>query len=260
MKLLHQGNHQLRLSNNRKLDFPLHLQNGIEIIYLRSGSTRVRCGVKEFPMGAGDLLAVFPNTVHGFTNSVDTDSLMLLIPAADTGPFRSLLERKEPTTPILHANMWLHSGLDRILEMAHKDWKESTEPVRQGYILLVLGKLVPLLNLAQRTVGNGDALVKALAYLHEHYTEPITRRQLASALGYHESYISHIFSESLHTTLTEYLLQLRLDEATELLQSTKLSISDIATGVGFGSIRSFNRVFAKAFDCTPKEYRSKLTN
>lgn len=258
MKLLHQGNQELRFSHNRRLNFPLHLQNGVEIIYLRSGQTNVRYGAKQLQMEAGDLLVVFPNTVHGFTDSQDPDSLMLLIPVADTGSFRSLLERKEPDTPILKKKDWVCTGLDRILDMAFEDWENGNTVLRQGYVLLVLGKLIPLLTLTDRVSGNSDALCKTLGYLHEHYTEPLTRKQLAADLGYHESYLSHLFSDLLHTTLTEYLLQLRLDEATDLLHRTQLSISDIATRVGFGSIRSFNRVFLQNLGCTPKEYRSGI--
>lgn len=255
MKLLHQGNQELRFSHNRRLNFPLHLQNGIEIIYLRSGQTTVRYGAKQMQMEAGDLLVVFPNTVHGFTDSLDPDSLMLLIPAADTATFRSLLEHKEPVIPILKKKDWAGTGLEQILEMAFHDWEQGGTAVQQGYVLLILGKLIPLLSLVDRAAGNGDALRKALGYLHEHYAEPITRKQLSADLGYHESYLSHIFSDLLHTTLTDYLLQLRLDEATDLLQRTQLSISDIGTGVGFGSIRSFNRAFLHNLGCTPREYR-----
>lgn len=255
MKLIHQGNQQLRLSSNRKLDYPLHLQNGLELIYLRSGNTTLHYAGREYPMGPGDLLAVFPNIVHGFTDSVDTDSLMLLIPTDEASPFRSLLEHKEPHFPILKKEQWVRSGLDRVLEMGFADWKEAPEAVQKGYVLLALGKLIPLLDLEDRNPGSADVLQRALSYLHEHYTQPITRKQLAADLGYHESYLSHIFSDVLHTTLTEYLLQLRLDEAAGLLQRTKMPVSDIAIRAGFGSIRSFNRAFGSAMGCTPKEYR-----
>lgn len=255
MKLIHQGNHQLLLSNNKKLNFPLHLQNGVEIICLRSGSTTLHYAGKKYNMVSGDLLVVFPSMVHGFTNSKETDSIMMLIPIDNTASFRSLLERKEPLLPILKKPFWEETGLAQILEMAHHDWGKANEAIQQGYVLLVLGKLIPLLSLIDRNPNSGDVLYRAMTYLHEHYVEPITRKQLASALGYNESYISHIFSDILHTTLTDYLLQLRLDKATNLMANTQLTISSIAMQAGFGSIRSFNRAFLKTMGCTPKEYR-----
>ena len=70
--------------------------------------------------------------------------------------------------------------------------------------------------------------------------------------GYqNESYISHLFSDTLHTTLTDYITALRVNDAVELLTNTDWTIGRIAEELGFGSVRSFNRAFLKRMGMPP---------
>lgn len=257
MKLLHQGNQRLVMVNNRRLNFPLHLQNNLELIWLRQGRSTLHWNRTRFDMVPGDILAVFPNTVHSFENSQNEDSLMLLIPLEDVGVFRSALEHNTPATPIIHRAQWADTCLDTVLEMAYRDWQNAAAVLRQGYVLLILGKLMPLLTLTPRQPSNADALQRILRYLHANYTQPLSRKQLAAVLGYHESYLSHIFSDTLGISLTQYLLQLRLNDAAGLLRTTELTVSAISARVGFGSIRSFNRAFMAELGMTPRQYRAQ---
>lgn len=260
MKLLHQGNHTLSLARRNNLDFPPHLQNAVEVIYLMEGTTTALCGGSKICLCQGDLLIVFPNQVHSFENSADVSALLMIIPVDPyLEHFRNTMEKKLPIDPILHWEQWQHTNLDMLLKEAHKEWKTAPKSVLQGYILLVIGKILPLLTLQGRDPGNTDALHSALLYLHQHYTEPVSRRQIATALGYHESYLSHIFSETLHTTLTDYVLNLRISDAVRLLETTDMTVSQISATVGFGSIRSFNRAFLKATGLTPRQYRKTQT-
>jgi two-component system response regulator YesN len=100
-----------------------------------------------------------------------------------------------------------------------------------------------------------SALSEILRYINEHYREPLTRRSVAQAVGYNESYLSHLFSEYLDQSFSDYLLHLRLSEAADLLRSSSENISTIALSLGFGSIRSFNRAFSKAMKVSPRTYR-----
>jgi AraC-like DNA-binding protein len=120
-----------------------------------------------------------------------------------------------------------------------------------------VGKILSLVVLKEAVGETGGAIAKILEYVNEHYKEPITRRALARAVGYHESYVSHSFLENLNISLTDYILSLRIGDARALLRSTDQSISSIALSLGFGSIRSFNRAFLKFVHTTPREYRKK---
>ena len=58
----------------------------------------------------------------------------------------------------------------------------------------------------------------------------------------------------------EYIAQLRLKLARELLRDTDKSVADIAFECGYHNLSNFNRQFRSAGGCSPKEYRSRCTD
>ena len=80
------------------------------------------------------------------------------------------------------------------------------------------------------------------------------------AVGYNESHISHLFADTFHMTLTEYLNSMRITDALDLLARTDQSIGHIALSLGFGSIRSFNRTFSRQVKQSPTAYRASVKN
>lgn len=257
MKLLHQGNHLLSFSYRHSLDFPVHLHNALELTFLTAGSTTVIYGSKRIPLAPGALFIAFPNQVHGYENSAGAEGYVLIVPTTPyLTAYLSDLDGKLPANPLLPKGHWEHTGIPQLMEILYQDWGCVSQHVIQGYLLAIVGKLLPLLVLQASPSGCADALQSVLHFLNDHYTEPLTRKTIAQAVGYNESHISHIFSDTLKITLTEYITSLRINDALELLKSTSLTISQIALSAGFGSIRSFNRVFLRQTGMTPTEYRN----
>ncbi len=81
---------------------------------------------------------------------------------------------------------------------------------------------------------------------------------LSTALGSNESYISRVFNDILKTSFTQYINQLRIEEAKRLLNDRDDKIYAIALDSGFASKNNFIRVFKQHTNCTPTEFR-KLT-
>ncbi len=256
MKLLHQGDHRLQLSFRKSLDFPIHIQNAVEILLLLTGQTTVIYGKQRLTMEAGDLLVVFPNQLHGFENSQDATGYILIVPIHPyLVSYHSIIEGKIPQNPIAHREQWEDCLIGKLMEMGCREWTTIDPCLQQGYVQLIIGKLLSLLPLTTAQKVSGTALQEVLDYLNSHYTEALSRESIAQAVGYHESYLSHLFSDSLHISMKDYITALRIRQAAHLLKNSELTISDIATSVGFGSIRSFNRCFIRVMECTPRQYR-----
>jgi len=99
-------------------------------------------------------------------------------------------------------------------------------------------------------------LVKhGLAYLHQNYTRPISRKDVADAVGVTENYLSQIFRQEITISPWDYLTRLRIQKACDLLQSTPDSITAISYQVGFNDSAYFSRVFRKITGRPPQEYR-----
>ena len=102
-----------------------------------------------------------------------------------------------------------------------------------------------------------DAL-RALNYINEHYSEPLTLDTMANHFHMNSSYFSSYFKKNTGKNFKEYLISVRLQHALQLLVSTDMHNYEIADAVGFNDIRSFTDQFQKAYSKTPQAYRKEL--
>lgn len=96
---------------------------------------------------------------------------------------------------------------------------------------------------------------KAMAFLHQHYAEPISRQDIAHHVGMDEDYLTVCFRNELGVTPIAYLNRYRVSQAKRLLIETTKSITEIALEVGFSDSGYFSRVFRREVGCSPEAYR-----
>jgi AraC-like DNA-binding protein len=101
-----------------------------------------------------------------------------------------------------------------------------------------------------------SGLVKqAIAYLHQNYMRPISRWEIAEAVGVSEDYLSRVFNRELNISPWDYLNRYRVLQSKHLLLHTTDSIGAIAHQVGFKDQAYFSRVFHKVTGISPQEFR-----
>jgi AraC-like DNA-binding protein len=101
-------------------------------------------------------------------------------------------------------------------------------------------------------------LQPVLQLLQDRYTEALSLDELASAGSMSSPYCCELFRLALSTTPISYRNSLRLMEARKLIQTTDLTIHDIAYRVGFQSVQEFNRLFRRDTRCSPSQFRGEL--
>lgn len=94
-------------------------------------------------------------------------------------------------------------------------------------------------------------------YLSEHYSRQIRLDEIARVFGFHPGYFSELFRNSFGITLTDYLIEYRVERAKRLLAQTNLSINEIAASVGFNSSSYFSRMFKKHCGASASSYRKQ---
>jgi signal transduction histidine kinase/DNA-binding LacI/PurR family transcriptional regulator/CheY-like chemotaxis protein len=103
-----------------------------------------------------------------------------------------------------------------------------------------------------------SALVKrAVAYMHQNYTRPLARWEVAETIGVSENYFSHLFNQELGLSPWDYLNRFRVSRAKELFLSTGGSVKCVANRVGFKDHKYFSRVFRKLSGLSPSEFRDR---
>ena len=98
-------------------------------------------------------------------------------------------------------------------------------------------------------------IVLAARYISDHYMEPISAADIASAAGFSPNYLSKRFREAAGIGVHEYLMFVRLQHAALDLVSTNDSITEIALRSGFSDSNYFKDAFKKKYGITPSAYR-----
>lgn len=100
------------------------------------------------------------------------------------------------------------------------------------------------------------SLAAAIAYIEENYTDPtLSNIRLARDANISEVYLRKLFSEELSTTPKQYIINIRLKKAKQLLCESTDTIGDIAEQCGFTNSYHFCRTFKAAVNMTPTQYR-----
>lgn len=100
-----------------------------------------------------------------------------------------------------------------------------------------------------------DIYRKALQYIKEHYTENITVADVSKHIGYSESYFGYAFKKKYKMPVSQYVRELQLAKAKDLLENTTFSVSSVASYVGFDDSNYFSALFKRYYGLSPKEYR-----
>ncbi len=100
---------------------------------------------------------------------------------------------------------------------------------------------------------------QAKEYLEQHYTNPeLTLNEVAAQASLSASHFSVVFSQEAGQTFKEYLTEIRINKAKELLRMTALRSADIAYRVGYNDPHYFSSVFKKNTGLSPIEFRSQI--
>ena len=91
-----------------------------------------------------------------------------------------------------------------------------------------------------------------------HYSDPLTLRRYAEQAGMNAAYLSDLFSRTTGVPFKEYLTNLRLDKARELLMNPSQRVSTVAKSVGYSSENRFRIAFKKAAGLSPRLWRETL--
>jgi AraC-like DNA-binding protein len=99
-----------------------------------------------------------------------------------------------------------------------------------------------------------ERVEKVIALLRENLSEPPDLEALGQRAGCSPFHLSRTFSQQIGATIPQYLRQLRMEAAAELLRSGKYNVTEAAMEVGYSSLSHFSQAFCQTMGCCPNLY------
>lgn len=224
--------HQLDIANEGSYSYPFDIEQGI-LKELRTGNRQgITDGLKKFAEAVGSrrtsqyrdfrfiFMQLLNSTIHCLHDmSIRIDSLV-------EGDIYENLMREETVEGLLG---WLNSLYDRIL----------------CYI-------------ERKKYNHNDELIASVKdFIEQNYSmEDMTLEFLADRFHFSSPYLSTLFKDVTGHNIKEYITQIRLNKARELLSSTTMPVAKISEAVGYSNIRAFSKIFKKYIGMTPGGYRT----
>ncbi len=101
---------------------------------------------------------------------------------------------------------------------------------------------------------SAERVEKVVALLRKDLSNPPNLEALGRLVGCSIFHLSRTFSEATGLTIPQYLRQLRMERAAELLRSGKFNVTEAAMEVGYSSMSHFSQAFHETFGCCPGLY------
>lgn len=236
--------------------FSLHWHEHLELHYILKGNGYFTCDRKNIKVKEGSLVIFNSNVLHqGISGGEVFDALVIIF------------EMSAFSKEIADYNVIFQSLIDddcHIRELLLYIYKEDMER-DHGYRLAIKGKLYELITYLFRNyvteslsprentlrLHNLGRLNTVVQYIQENYSDPITNRELADLIHLSEYRFCHLFRESMGKSPINYINEVRLKKAYELIKEKENSISEIAVRVGFSDYNNFGRQFRKYYGFPP---------
>ena len=262
-----------------KFGFHWHYHPELEITYVIQGKGTRLVGDHVFEFQAGDFVLLGPNLPHTWItddefNQKEEDVKVIVIQFHP-----ALFHENTWAIPELHQIRKTLEEAKRGLFYSHKTVSQIDTYVKQMLDATGFERFHLLLSLLQRlgnsgefhplasqlytpTIGKGseERILNVCRYIHDHFTEPVELEMVAGIANMNASAFCRFFKKFTGKTLLEYVNDLRIGKACNMLMEEKLSISEIAFISGFNNLTHFNRSFLKRKGTTPSSYRKKYKN
>lgn len=261
-------NRNISILLERIKDTTKHVHDGIEFLLVIKGNLTIEKGGEVYYLKPNDLILINNRDVHSVKSNSDNLAVVLHID-------NDFLEQNCPD--ILTKYYICNSAREE-----HQD-REKFRLIRQtltqvmllmfkkdfGYELQIMSKIYALLNhvilnfsiskqgLTVLKNDVDDRMGRILSYINNNYHQDITLNQLAKDEFISIHYLSKLFKSKTGVNFSDYITELRIDNALKELIRSDIPINKIALNSGFPSVQSFNREFKRRYNEIPSEYRKK---
>lgn len=242
-----------------------HRHIRIEINFVKKGNCILRLDNESVSFSENEMMIICSNVNHTFEAGPGGTTLMQLEFLPD---IFSRFDSNDSTLMKELTSFTVFSEENRLIKIvdnvrimrAVQRIVNELNAKKQYYSYLVVMYYAELLILIYRHMDEvylplctNESLKKAIAYIREHFREEIDTEAIAAYAEVSERYLRKLFARYLNLSPLDFLKQIRINKAIELLRNTEYSVKEICFLCGYQSPQYFSRVFKQQMGISPKE-------
>lgn len=231
----------------------LHIHATAEIVLVTEGELSIQIGNRQYEVSCGQGVFIAPYEPHRFYTPIHSHCHVLMFSRELIGYFWELPGRSFPTCHLFTVSAASMELVENILPREHNE---------ADYIgaRAVLGPLCYDIacdcTFGSMEESSEDLLEKAIGYIDGHFTQELSLKEVAKAVGCHPVTLSKAFNGKTGIGFVGYIQYLRCAYGADLIRQGGQTLTQVAFSSGFGSIRSFNRAFARVYGMTPNAFKN----
>lgn len=248
---------------------PWHWHEELEFCYVQTGSVKVSTAGQSQVFQKGEGFYINSNVLTAMTDGADCiiDS-HLFHPVFLGGHFKSVFETKYLNPVLQNRNLDMlpirgetelqRHLLQKLRQLSKLQEAPDVELQTRNLLSEIWLLLLEELNhtqLKSLPAKNQDRILTMMAYIQENYARKVTLQEIAEASAVSTRECLRCFQASIHQSPMEYLVEYRIQMAAKLLETTNLSVTEIAMRTGWGSNSYFTKMFHRIRGKTPNAYR-----
>jgi len=222
----------------------------VDLTYVIGGSAVYVINGKEYAVKEGDLLCI-PSQSRRSAISHKAGTYECF--AVNFNMYNFSNEEVDLPLPLI-SSVGVHEGIVSMFKRLNENWLRR----RPGYVMrgcalfmLILQRFVEML-LYEVDTHQFDSRVKtAIRFITDNYAEPISITEAAKKVHLTPNYLGILFKQETNVTFRDYLNNIRLNQAEDMLRAGEGSITEIALKCGFKDVFYFSRLFKKFKGATP---------
>lgn len=234
--------HQLLCKQLVNTGCQTHFHGEMELSYILTGKHDITVDGEMKILESGDMYYCNPYELHQCHSSDGGEHILFTIRPFEYAPISNLL--KMPLPNFLNDKEF-NAEIKVLLEEIIKNQDTLNALERQGYIALILGKILEHYGYCQNKSAHHRRFEEILIYIDAHYKEPLDRNKLAKEFGYSPTYFSRLFQENFNCGLCQYINNLRYERTLSQIDTSSGNKSDIILSNGFNNVQSYYRIDRK---------------
>jgi YesN/AraC family two-component response regulator len=249
------GNNHLHVDERYlQHSFPLHWHDYYESEYIKSGSITYQYNGNSYTLSAGSAYLVTPSDYH---NIIAYEAELYNIAFNDAQISRDFLEKiiSYHGETVVQLNRSEQNSIEQLLGLLLQEYERNDEFSEYAMHHLLEAVLVyfvrALPDQKVSTKNHSNAVMQAVSYIHLHFKEKLTLREVATAIHLTPNYLGEIFKAEMGLSFSAYLMQTRLVFARSLLQNGRCTVTQAAFASGFNSPAYFSERFKKEYGYPP---------